>query len=165
MWRTIDAQLRAARLFPSLFSSSSQSQPLHFSLKTIRTFLTTNPKPHHTLCLAPKTLILRTIFATATTATDSISCAASLTVVRCVSSFSPAGSLDWNEPVSCSEVGEGNGDDDNLDEDNKPCIPVRAYFFSTRFAFWPIFRNISEIVQFRTWNETIDCVIIRLWFF
>ena len=135
MWRTIDAQLRAARLFPSLFSSSSQSQPLHFSLKPIRTFLTTNPKPHHTLCLAPKTLILRTIFATATTATDSISCAASLTVVRCVSSFSPAGSLDWNEPVSCSEVGEGNGDDDNLDEDNKPCIPVRAYFFSTRFAF------------------------------
>ncbi|XP_023905775.1 protein RETARDED ROOT GROWTH-LIKE [Quercus suber] len=132
MWRTIDAQLRAARLFPSLFSSSSQSQPLHFSLKPIRTFLTTNPKPRHTLYLAPKTLNLRTIFFTATTtATDSISCAASLTVVRCVSSFSPAGSLDWNEPVSCSEVGEGNGDDDNLDEDNKPCIPVRAYFFST----------------------------------
>lgn len=164
MWRTIDAQLRAARLFPSLLSSSSQSQPLHFSLKAIRTFLTSSPKPRHTLCFAPKTVTLRTIFAT-TTATDSISCSASLTVVRCVSSFSPAGSLDWNEPVSCSEVGEGNSDNDNLDEDNKPCIPVRAYFFSTRFASWPIVRNVSESVQFRTWNETIDCVMIRLWIF
>ena len=42
-------------------------------------------------------------------------------MVRCVLSFSPTGSLDY----LCSEVGEGNDDNDNLDKD-KPCIPVRA---------------------------------------
>uniref|UniRef100_A0A2N9E2Y6 DUF155 domain-containing protein n=1 Tax=Fagus sylvatica TaxID=28930 RepID=A0A2N9E2Y6_FAGSY len=132
MRRSIDAQLRAARLFPSLFSS----QP-YFSLKPVRTILAPKPNPHyHTLC-APKTLTLRTIFATTTTATTSTSIHShggrdfGLIVVRCVSSFSPADTLDWNEPVSCSEVGDGDGNNGSLDEDSKPAIPVRAYFFST----------------------------------
>lgn len=37
--------------------------------------------------------------------------------------------MDWNETVSCSEVGDGNYG--SLEEDNKPSIHVRAYFFST----------------------------------
>ena len=116
MWRTIDA----ITITTSSLLSSHSNPSVHCSL------VTTNQKPHHTLCLAPKTLILCTIFATTTTATDSISSLASLTVVRCVSSFFPTVSLDWNKPVRCSEVGKGNGDNDNLDEDNKPCIPVGA---------------------------------------
>ncbi|GMJ11938.1 hypothetical protein HRI_004863000 [Hibiscus trionum] len=53
--------------------------------------------------------------------------------VRCISSFStpqPETVVDWNEPVSCSEVGDG-GDDEAVEEGTKRSIPVRAYIFST----------------------------------
>ncbi|XVF75481.1 hypothetical protein PTKIN_Ptkin13bG0191400 [Pterospermum kingtungense] len=58
---------------------------------------------------------------------------------RCMSSFptpQPEVVVDWNDAVSCSEVGDGgdenNVDDDGtLEEDTKRSIPVRAYFFST----------------------------------
>ncbi|XP_021295734.1 uncharacterized protein LOC110425219 [Herrania umbratica] len=55
---------------------------------------------------------------------------------RCISSIPtplPETMVDWNDAVSCSEVGYG-GDNDNgrtLEEDTKRSIPVRAYFFST----------------------------------
>ncbi|KAK6270897.1 hypothetical protein POUND7_007995 [Theobroma cacao] len=55
---------------------------------------------------------------------------------RCLSSIptpQPETMVDWNDAVSCSEVGDG-GDNDNgrtLEEDTKRSIPVRAYFFST----------------------------------
>ncbi|XP_022743517.1 uncharacterized protein LOC111294474 [Durio zibethinus] len=57
---------------------------------------------------------------------------------RCISSFptpQPNMAVDWNDAVSCSEVGDGgednNVDDRTLEEDTKRSIPVRAYFFST----------------------------------
>ncbi|GAV63714.1 DUF155 domain-containing protein [Cephalotus follicularis] len=55
-----------------------------------------------------------------------------LVSVRCTSSVSPAHkhTLEWNDLVSCSEVGDGNNVITD-DEDTKPSIPVRAYFFST----------------------------------
>uniref|UniRef100_A0A7N0V7Z3 DUF155 domain-containing protein n=1 Tax=Kalanchoe fedtschenkoi TaxID=63787 RepID=A0A7N0V7Z3_KALFE len=48
---------------------------------------------------------------------------------RCASSVSSPGILEWNEPVSCSEVGSGQNDNDV--EDAKSSVPVRAYLFST----------------------------------
>lgn len=56
-------------------------------------------------------------------------------VPKCISSVSScADTLDWNDPVSCSsEVGDANDYDYVIqDDDTKPSIPVRAYFFSTR---------------------------------
>lgn len=52
---------------------------------------------------------------------------------KCISSVNSAHTLEWNEPVSCSEVvGEvESGDTGVVEEDAKPSIPVRAYFFST----------------------------------
>lgn len=126
MWRTVDVHLRALRLFAS-------PQP-SFSIRPVRTIL--YPKAH-TLS-APQTLTFRTIVTTSVfSILKGIGTRGSgqnfgLFVVRCVSSVSPAPTLDWNEPVSCSEV--GNGDNGSVEEDSKSSIPVRAYFFSTRFA-------------------------------
>lgn len=54
-------------------------------------------------------------------------------VPRCVSSLP---TLDWNDAVSCSEVevdanAADGGDDGAVDQDTKPSIAVRAFFFST----------------------------------
>ncbi|KAJ4936176.1 hypothetical protein NE237_008288 [Protea cynaroides] len=51
-------------------------------------------------------------------------------IVRCFSSTPSIPTLDWNEPVSCSEVGDGYNSDMN-EAETRPYIPVRAYFFST----------------------------------
>ncbi|XP_062155944.1 protein RETARDED ROOT GROWTH-LIKE [Alnus glutinosa] len=123
MWRTVDVHLRALRFFPS-------PQP-SFTIRPVRTILT--PKAH--TLIAPQTLSLRTIVTTSVFSifkglgTRGSGSNFGLTVVRCVSSVSPAPTLEWNEPVSCSEV--GNGDSGSVEEDSKSSIPVRAYFFST----------------------------------
>ncbi|KAK9064135.1 hypothetical protein SSX86_018007 [Deinandra increscens subsp. villosa] len=57
---------------------------------------------------------------------------------KCISSFSSSPSpsspsvdtMEWDEPANKVEE-EDSGDDDVIDEDVKPSIPVRAYFFST----------------------------------
>ena len=56
--------------------------------------------------------------------------------VRCLSSIFPATALDWNQPVSGSEVTtDADGGGRSLgEEDSRRSIPVRAYFFSTRFV-------------------------------
>lgn len=126
MWRTVDVHLRALRFLPSPQSS--------FPIRPVRTILSPNA---HTLS-APQTLNLRTIVTTSVFSnfkglgTRGSGSNFGLIVVRCLSSVSPAPTLEWNEPVSCSEV--GNGDCGSVDEDSKSSIPVRAYFFSTRFA-------------------------------
>ncbi|XP_042476944.1 protein RETARDED ROOT GROWTH-LIKE-like [Macadamia integrifolia] len=54
--------------------------------------------------------------------------------VRCLSSTPSASTLDWNEPVSCSEIGDGYNSKVNEVVnvgETTPSIPVRAYFFST----------------------------------
>ncbi|CAM8966704.1 unnamed protein product [Rhodiola kirilowii] len=52
-----------------------------------------------------------------------------LLIARCASSASSPGILQWNEPVSCSEVGSGQSDSEV--EAAKSSVPVRAYLFST----------------------------------
>lgn len=137
MRRAIDAHLKTMRLFPSLssFSSSSSSPSTpHFS---VRTFLTL-AQPRTVSNSISRTLIFHSITTRSSSSCSSIPSlrshkigpSISLFVVRCVSSVSPASTLDWNEPVSCSEVGDGNKG--SVDKDAKPTIPVRAYFFSTR---------------------------------
>ncbi|KAB5538905.1 hypothetical protein DKX38_016438 [Salix brachista] len=61
----------------------------------------------------------------------------SLIVARCISSISASAApnqqhpaVDWNEPVSCPDVGVG-GKGTDVEEDTRPSIPVRAFFFST----------------------------------
>lgn len=63
-------------------------------------------------------------------------------VVRCISSISASAApnqqhtaVDWNEPVSSSDVGVG-GKGTGVEVDTRPSIPVRAFFFSTRFSFF-----------------------------
>lgn len=55
-------------------------------------------------------------------------------VSRCISSsLNSAHTLEWNEPVSCSEVvGDVDVSGVDAEEDPRPSIPVRAYIFSTR---------------------------------
>lgn len=134
MRRAIDAPLRAMR-FASPFSSSSS--PLNSVRRTILTqyhFHALSPKPHS--LSPPKTLVPHTNTASASSilglGSQTFSSGFGLLVVRCISSVSPAHTLEWNEPVSCSEVGDGNNE--TVEEDTKPSIPVRAYFFSTRFV-------------------------------
>ncbi|CAK9142963.1 unnamed protein product, partial [Ilex paraguariensis] len=54
-----------------------------------------------------------------------------LVIAKCISSISSA-HVEWNEPISCSEVGDGDHENGGVtDEDDKLSMPVRAYFFST----------------------------------
>ncbi|KAF3433832.1 hypothetical protein FNV43_RR24935 [Rhamnella rubrinervis] len=131
MRRTIDAHLRAMR-FAAPFSSSSP--PLNSVPRTILTqhhFHALSPKPHS--LSVPKTLVPHANTASASSIlglrSQTFSSGFGLLVVRCISSVSPAPTLEWNEPVSCSEVGDGNNE--TVEENAKPSIPVRAYFFST----------------------------------
>ncbi|CAN0825250.1 Protein RETARDED ROOT GROWTH-LIKE [Linum grandiflorum] len=64
-------------------------------------------------------------------------------IARCVSSLSSSlqqqqmtnTSTEWNEPLSCSEVGDGTVEVEDgrgaVEEDAKPAIPVRSCIFST----------------------------------
>ncbi|KAL0539265.1 hypothetical protein IC582_023461 [Cucumis melo] len=160
MWRTIDAHLRSVRLLPSLSSHSSSSSSSSASLSSSslfssgRSFLTRSisttlvsplPKPHSI------TLSKTLVFPPLINYPSSVSCFSLgiqrfpgsnygvLVLARCITSS--AYTLEWNEPVSCSEVGDGgfrsvregisDGEGDEVEEDSRPSIPVRAYFFST----------------------------------
>ncbi|XVF23705.1 hypothetical protein REPUB_Repub13aG0062800 [Reevesia pubescens] len=125
MWRSI-------RHFPS-FSVRTRRQTLPYSSSL---FLSSHlPKPQtsssaktlsYTATSSPSTIILWT-FNGGGEAIRSV-------YARCISSIptpQPETMVDWNEAVSCSEVGDGGGDDRTLEEDTKRSIPVRAYFFST----------------------------------
>ncbi|RVW60860.1 hypothetical protein CK203_033496 [Vitis vinifera] len=88
--------------------------------------------------------------------------------VRCLSSIFPANTLEWNEPVSCSEVGDADGEGRSLgEEDSRTSIPVRAYFFSTsvdlrslveqnRPHFIPPTSRMTNYVVFRFGNLESD---------
>lgn len=135
MWRTIDAHLRAVRL--AIPFSSSSSAPLNYVRRTVLSqhhFHALSPKSHS--LSHPKTLVPRANTASASSVlglrSQSFGSGIGLLIVRCISSVSPAHTLEWNEPVSGSEVGDGNNG--TVQEETKPSIPVRAYFFSTRFV-------------------------------
>ncbi|PPD68347.1 hypothetical protein GOBAR_DD34773 [Gossypium barbadense] len=135
MWRSI-------RQLPSFSVRTTRTQTLPYS--SILSLSSALPKPQpssfffapaKTLRSAatsyPSSIILWTFNRGCCNATRSIA-------VRCISSFptpQPEMVVDWNDAVSCSEVGDGvedkNGDDGTLEEGTKRSIPVRAYFFST----------------------------------
>ncbi|TKY53532.1 Sporulation protein RMD1 [Spatholobus suberectus] len=129
MWRTIDSSaLRALRLRSFLFSSSSASSYSSSSSCSLAsiccsssfTTLTTIITHSHSHSFPPIPPTSRVSFS------DSHHFGSP--VLRCVSSLP---TLDWNDAVSCSEVDAEGNDDGTVDQDTKPSIPVRAFFFST----------------------------------
>ncbi|KAJ9553614.1 hypothetical protein OSB04_017659 [Centaurea solstitialis] len=95
--------------------------------------LTLTPRPFSHSSTPPIASTAREFFASSSISNS--------VVARCFSSFSSSSSaspsvsvadtMEWDEPVDvCAEV-EDSGDDVVNDEDVKPAIPVRAYFFST----------------------------------
>lgn len=140
MWRTIDAHLRLKTiticLIPSVSSPSSSVRTIVTQASSIA--LSSKPRA---LSLS-KTLTSHTA--------DTVACSSyvrlkssnfGLLVVRCSSSVSPAQSqtYEWtNDPVSSSEVGYSRNVS-SVDEDTKRSIPVRAYFFSTRFGYFSVY--------------------------
>lgn len=146
MRRAIDAHLKATRLFPSLSSLSSSSSSSPTPLLSVRTILTL---PHPQNPSISKTLNLHSITTSwcssipGLRSQPQIGSNFNVLVVRCVSSVPHADTLEWNEPVSCSEVGDGHKA--TVDENAKPSIPVRAYFFSTRFVFSFYFLNLVNL--------------------
>ncbi|KAK9283667.1 hypothetical protein L1049_011919 [Liquidambar formosana] len=170
MYRTssINTHMKTLRLIPSLSSSSSSSSSASSSSSSpftpFRTFLTRSSivPPFFSF---PKTLVPRrtSIFVPRNHnfVTD-----CSFLVVRCVSSVSSAHTLEWNEPVSCSEVGDRNNDGVS-EEDTRASIPVRAYFFSTsvdlrslveqnRPNFIPPTSRMTNYVVFKFGNPNPD---------
>lgn len=135
MWRTTldSSTMRALRLRSFLFSSSSSSSSSCCSLINIfcpssssSSFTTLTTIISHSFLPFPPTT--RVLF------TDSRRFGSP--VPRCVSSLP---TLDWNDAVSCSEVevdanAADGGDDGAVDQDTKPSIAVRAFFFSTRYS-------------------------------
>ncbi|PSS32848.1 Sporulation protein [Actinidia chinensis var. chinensis] len=135
MWRrrSIDAHRKALFLLPSLSSSSSSSSSSTSTIRAFRALLTLSnpsstalpapPSPHsRSSFLSPsQTLILHR--------TTHFSRSSSHLSKR-IYYFTSANTLEWNEPISCLEVGDRD-DGGVIEEDSKPSIPVRAYFFST----------------------------------
>ncbi|KAH0979858.1 hypothetical protein GBA52_007035 [Prunus armeniaca] len=161
MRRAIDAHLKATRLFPSLSSLSSSSSSSPTPLLSVRTILTL---PHPQNPSISKTLNLHSITTSWCSSIPSlrsqpqIGSNFNVLVVRCVSSVPHADTLEWNEPLSCSEVGDGHKA--MVDENAMPSIPVRAYFFSTsvdlrslveqnRLNFIPPTSRMTNYVVFR----------------
>ncbi|KAJ6772901.1 hypothetical protein OIU74_019005 [Salix koriyanagi] len=141
MWRAIDAHSKTIRfslrtvLFP--YHQNPVSPPLKppssghfFSLSKTLTVSSSTPSPSFS------------ILAFTTRHCNNVACGGggrggSLAVVRCISSISASAApnqqhtaVDWNEPVSCPDVGVG-GKGTDVEEDTRPSIPVRAFFFST----------------------------------
>ncbi|XP_021819185.1 uncharacterized protein LOC110761102 [Prunus avium] len=161
MRRAIDAHLKATRLFHSLSSLYSSSSSSPTPLLSVRTILTL---PHPQNPSISKTLNLHSITTSwcssipGLRSQPQIGSNFNVLVVRCVSSVPHADTLEWNEPVSCSEVGDGHKA--TVDENSKPSIPVRAYFFSTsvdlrslveqnRLNFIPPTSRMTNYVVFR----------------
>ncbi|XP_059628245.1 protein RETARDED ROOT GROWTH-LIKE-like [Cornus florida] len=124
-------------LSSSLSSDSSTSK-----LNTFRTLLTLsnpstllqNPPPNRPVAFyLPKTLNFGQFhrFSNLNSRSGFIfGSDSSFVVAKCISTISSANTVDWNEPVSCSEVGDGSNGGVS-EEDIRASIPVRAYFFST----------------------------------
>jgi hypothetical protein len=131
MLRTLDTThltLRTTLLIRSFFSSSSSS----FTFKTITTTLSQS-QSHSYLPLSstPTKLTHQQQQQHASFTTRHFRSNFGSSVIRCISSFP---TLDWNDVVSCSEVdADATHDDGTIDQDSKPAIPVRAFFFSTRY--------------------------------
>ncbi|XP_030462264.2 protein RETARDED ROOT GROWTH-LIKE-like [Syzygium oleosum] len=162
MRRAIDAHaLKTMRFLPSLSSPPRAAPPpsssLRFTATPIRSlfFGLAKPSPRFVALLLPPppptTRCQLRAFSVSRTLTPPASSSITSPAVKhlrtrrgldsdfgrlaakCISSVNSVHSLEWNEPVSCSEVvGEvESGEVGVVEEDAKPAIPVRAYFFST----------------------------------
>ncbi|XP_030548857.1 protein RETARDED ROOT GROWTH-LIKE [Rhodamnia argentea] len=154
MRRAIDSRaLKTMRFLPSL-SSPSPPASLRFPAAPIRSlfFSLAKPSPRFVALLHPPPppqyqLRAFSVSKTLTPPASSITSSAvkylrtsrdfdsdfGRLAAKCISSVNSAHTLEWNEPVSCSEVvGEIESEEIGVvEEDAKPSIPVRAYFFST----------------------------------
>ncbi|KAG6758447.1 hypothetical protein POTOM_038795 [Populus tomentosa] len=142
MWRAIDAHSKTIRFSLRTVLFSYHQNPLSISSAK-------PPNSSHFLSLS------KTLSVSSSTPNPSFSILAfttrhcnnvawgggvrgcNLVVVRGISSISASAApnqqhtaVDWNEPVFCSDVGVG-GKGTGVEEDTRPSIPVRAFFFST----------------------------------
>jgi hypothetical protein len=133
MLRTLDTThltLRTTLLIRSFFSSSSSSSSSS-TFKTITTTLSQSQSHSFLPLSSTPTKLTQQQQQHASFSTRHFRSNFGSSVIRCVSSFP---TLDWNDAVSCSEVdADATHDDRTLDQDSKPAIPVRAFFFSTRY--------------------------------
>lgn len=121
MWRSIDTPLKIIRSFPirAIIRHHHNQNPNYYF--TPKKTLTISSTPIVSLSSGPHIPVPR-----------------ALLVVRCLSSIQNPNrvpTVDFNESVSCSEIGDGAND--AVEEDTIPSsIPVRAYFFSTRLSIF-----------------------------
>ncbi|KAL6980411.1 hypothetical protein U1Q18_022052 [Sarracenia purpurea var. burkii] len=152
MWRhrSIDGHMKTILLLPSLSPYLSPSTTTTKSFRTVfaisnpivSTLLPILPLPQLRYSSSPcprQTLLLHRISHSSKSSPPrtnrsfrSETCFAAV-AAKCISSISSANTLEWNEPVPCSEVGGGSTGSDG-EENEKAFISVRAYFFSTRFV-------------------------------
>ncbi|KAK8651352.1 hypothetical protein V6N13_140957 [Hibiscus sabdariffa] len=126
MWRW-----RPIRQLPSLFVRTARTRTLPCPYSSFPYLSSPLPKPQHSAFFIPSKTP-RSV-ATPSPSLSGASNASRRIAARCISSFSapqPETVVDWNDVVSCSEVGDG-GDDEAVEEGAKRSIPVRACFFST----------------------------------
>ncbi|XP_052187459.1 protein RETARDED ROOT GROWTH-LIKE [Diospyros lotus] len=139
MWRyhrSIDAHMKSILLLPSLSSSISPSPPPTTSFRALFTLsnpssgLILPPPPRSLNPCSPLLSLAQTLDLRRTNYSLAFRPLSGFVVSKCVSSVSSAHHVEWNDAVSCSEVGDGNTGGVTEDEP-RPSIPVRAYFFST----------------------------------
>ncbi|XAR72083.1 hypothetical protein NMG60_11018589 [Bertholletia excelsa] len=137
MWRNrlTDSHMRTLLLLPSLSTLPSSSTALVSASRTLLPLSSPSyspSPPSHPFSLPQSFILCRTFHFSSFNPRYSARnyfCDPSF-VAKCISSFSSAHTVEWNEPVSSSEDGDGS-DGGVGEEDPKPSIPVRAYFFST----------------------------------
>ncbi|KAA8539365.1 hypothetical protein F0562_026057 [Nyssa sinensis] len=143
MWRhpSFDAQMKTVLLLRPLSYYLPPSTTRFKAFRTVFTLsnpvspLRTPPQPRSVSLSLPKTLIFRRAshYSSNFNPRDHSFVFGSdwnFVAGKCISSISSAHTLEWNEPVACSEVGDGNNGGVS-EEGTKHSIPVRAYFFST----------------------------------
>ncbi|RYR25845.1 hypothetical protein Ahy_B02g059859 isoform A [Arachis hypogaea] len=116
------------------WSSSSSSSSLYPTLLMTSLISLPHSYSHSFLPSLPGTAITPThasFSQSVPSKTRDIGSNVGLSVMRCISSSSSPSlpTLDWNDTVLCSEVGDGR--DGSVEKDSKTSIPVRAFFFST----------------------------------
>ncbi|GFZ14822.1 sporulation RMD1-like protein, putative [Actinidia rufa] len=138
--RSINTHMKSILLLPSLSSSLSPPRTTIkafttlFALSNPSSRLLRTPSPPHSRSSSlypPQNLSLRrTSNSSNFSRNSSRSFGFDFVEAKCVSSISSAHTVEWNEPVPCSEAGDCSIGGVS-EEESKPSISVRAYFFST----------------------------------
>ncbi|XP_057476823.1 protein RETARDED ROOT GROWTH-LIKE-like isoform X2 [Actinidia eriantha] len=135
--RSINTHMKSILLLPSSLSpprTTIKAFTTLFALSNHSSRLLPTPSPPHTRSSSlypPQNLSLRrTSNSSNFSRNSSRSFGFNFVEAKCVSSISSAHTLEWNEPVPCSESGDCSIGGVS-EEESKPSISVRAYFFST----------------------------------